>query len=110
MAPPPPTKAQQSTPQESNRTTLRNKGSASPSTLQGSTTPSSSSATPSTYSENTRKPKLRNLSEIYEKEEVNSNAGLNSLFSLFCHVDDPIHFEDVVKEYKWVATMNEEIG
>ena len=25
------------------------------------------------------------------------------------HVDDPIHFEDAVKEEKWVATMKEEI-
>ena len=57
----------------------------------------------------TRRPKFRNLNEIYEQDEVDSSAGLNSLFELFCHVDDPIHFEDVVKEEKWVAAMEEEI-
>lgn len=34
---------------------------------------------------------------------------MNSLSSLFCHVDDPIHFKDTVKEEKWVVTMDEEI-
>ena len=33
---------------------------------------------------------------------------MDSLFSLFCHVDYPIHFEYVVIEEKWVATMNGE--
>jgi len=28
---------------------------------------------------------------------------------LFFHVDDPIHFEDIVKDEKWVAVMEEEI-
>lgn len=71
-----------------------------------STTPSDMSI-PSSAS--TRRPKFRNLNEIYEEDEVDSNVGLNSLFSLFCHVDHPIHFEDAVKEEKWVATMEEEI-
>ena len=31
-------------------------------------------------------------------------------FLLLFHVDDPIHFEDVVKEEKWIESMNEEIG
>ena len=105
VVPPPPTQAQQSTPQAGNKTTLRNQGSASPSTPQGSKTPSSSSGTPSTP----RRPKFRNISEIYQQDEADSNAGINSLFALFCHVDDPIHFEDAVKEDKWVAEMNEEI-
>lgn len=43
------------------------------------------------------------------QDEVDNNAILNSLFPLFCHVDDPIHFEDVAKEYKWVVAMSEEI-
>lgn len=110
VAPPPPTQAQQSTPQGSNRAAMQNQGSASPSTPQGSATPLSSSATPSTSSANTRRPKIKNLSEIYEQEEVNSNAGLNSLFALIFHVDDPIHFEDAVKKEKWIEAMNEEIG
>ena len=109
VAPLPPTQVQQSTPQESNRAAMKNQGSASPSTPQGSTTPSSSSATPSKYSTNTRRPRFRNLNEIYEQEKVNSNASLNSLFALFCHVYYPIHFEDVVKEEKWIEVMNEEI-
>jgi len=60
-------------------------------------------------STSTRKPKFRNLNEIYEKNEVYIGIGLNSLFSLFFHVDDPIHFEDAVKEEKFVAKMEEEI-
>ena len=55
----------------------------------------------------TRRPKFINLNEIYEQDEVDSSAGLNSLFALFCHVDDPIYFEYVVKEKKWVVAMEE---
>ena len=68
MDPPPPTQAQQSTPQASNRSTLQNQGSASQSTPYGLATPSSLSAIPSTSSANTRRPRFRNLSEIYEQE------------------------------------------
>ena len=50
------------------------------------------------------------MSEIYEQGELNDNVSLNSLFSLYCHVDDPIHFEDVVNEGKWIEAMDEEIG
>ena len=82
----------------------RSKEIASPSTPQGTTTSDMSS--PSSAS--TRRPKFRNLNEIYEQDEVDTSAGLNSLFALFCHVDDPIHFEDAVKEEKWVATMDEQ--
>ena len=88
VVPPPPTQAQQSTPQAGNKTALRNPGSASPSTPQGTETPSSSSGTPNTK----RRPRFRNLSDIYEQGEVNDNSGLNSLFSLYFRVDDPIHF------------------
>ena len=105
VVPPPSTQAQQSTPQARNKTTLRNQGSASPSTPQGSETPSISSGTSSTP----RRQKFRNISEIYQQDEADSSAGLNSLFELFCHVDDPIPFEDAVKEEKWVAVINEEI-
>ena len=85
---------------------MRNQGSASPSTPQGSETPSISSGTSSTP----RRQKFRNISEIYQQDEANRNDSLNSLFALFCHVDDPIHFEVAVKEEKWVAVMNEEIS
>ena len=105
MAPPLPPQSQKTTQQAGNRIALRNQRSASLSTPQGSETPSSSSGTPSTQ----RRPRFRNLSEIDEQEENNGN-GLNSLFSLYCHVDDPIHFQDVVKEEKWIEAMNEEIG
>ena len=95
---------QQATPSTNNRTVSRSQASASPSTPR-SATPSGISS-PSSAS--TRRPKFKNLNEIYEQDEVDSNAGLNSLFALFCHVDDPIHFEDAVKE-KWVTAMEEEI-
>eukprot|EP00253_Pinus_taeda_P018806 PITA_18806 len=97
---------QQTTPQSGIRTALRSQGSASSSTPHGSEIPSSSDGTPSTP----RRPRFRNLSEIYEQGEVSNNTGLNSLFALYCHVDDPIHFKDAVNEDKWIEAMNEEIG
>ena len=84
---------------------MRNQGSAYLSIPQGSETPSSSNGTPSTP----RRPRFRNLSEIYEQEADNNND-VNYLFFLFCQVYDPIHFEDAVKEEKWIEAMNEEIG
>eukprot|EP00253_Pinus_taeda_P012936 PITA_12936 len=98
---PPPQQVQQTTPQARIRTTLRNQGSSSPSTPQGFEIPSSSDGTPSTP----RRPRFRNLNEIYEQGEVSNNTGLNSLFALYCHVDDPVHFEDGI-----IEAMNEEIG
>ena len=38
------------------------------------------------------------------------NEGINSLFDLYCHVDDPIHFEDAIKDRKWIEAMDEEIN
>ena len=46
---------------------------------------------------------------IYEKNESESSASLNSLFVLFSHVYDPLKFEDAIKEEKWVSKMDEEI-
>ena len=43
------------------------------------------------------------------KMKLLASFGMNSLFSLFCHIDDPIHFEDVIKEEKWIAGKEEEI-
>ena len=63
----------------------------------------------SPFSASIRRQKFRNLSEIYEKNEVDCTASLNYLFSLFCHDGDLIHFEDAVKEEKWITTMDEEI-
>ena len=103
VAPPPPPQAQQTTPQVGNRIALRNQGSASSSTPQGTKTPLSSTRTTSTP----RRPRFENLSEIYEQGEVNDNSGLKSLFSLYCHVDDPIHFEDAINEEKWIEVMDE---
>jgi len=96
---------QQATSSKNNRTTSHSQASASPSTPQ-STTPSDMSR-PSSAS--TRRPKFINLNEIYQQDEIDSSIGLDSLFALFFHVHDPIHFEDAVKEEKWVATMEEEI-
>eukprot|EP00253_Pinus_taeda_P025312 PITA_25312 len=72
-------------------TLLRINESASPSTPQGG----NSSASSSTCTPNERSKKFRNLSDIYDE-------GMNSLFVLFCHVDDPIHFEDAIKDKKWI--------
>eukprot|EP00253_Pinus_taeda_P012844 PITA_12844 len=106
VAPPPPQQVQQTTPQAGIRTALRSQGSVSPSTPQGSEIPSSLNGTSSTP----RRPRFRNLNEIYEQGEVSNNTSLNSLFALYCHVDDPVHFEDSVNENKWIEAMNEEIG
>eukprot|EP00253_Pinus_taeda_P020833 PITA_20833 len=106
VAPPQPQQVQQTTPQARIRIALRSQGSASPSTPQGSVIPSSSDGTPSTP----RRQRFKNLNEIYEQGEVSNNTGLNSLFALYCHFDDPVHFEDAVNEDKWIGEMNEEIG
>ena len=35
---------------------------------------------------------------------------MNSLFALYCHVDDPVHFEEEIKDRKWIEAMDEEIN
>eukprot|EP00253_Pinus_taeda_P006858 PITA_06858 len=35
---------------------------------------------------------------------------MNSLFALYCHFDDPIHFEDAIKDRKWIESMDKEIN
>eukprot|EP00253_Pinus_taeda_P012378 PITA_12378 len=92
-----PTKEQQGTP-------MRRNGSASPSTPQSG----NSSASSSTCTPNERGKKFRNLSDIYEQEAA--NEGMNSLFELYCHVDDPIHFEEAIKDKKWIEAMDEEMN
>jgi len=87
-----PTQGQQETP-------LRRNESASSSTPQGG----NSSAYSSTCTPNERGKKFRNLSDIYDE-------GMNSLFALYCHVDDPIHFEDAIKNRKWIEAMDEEMN
>lgn len=87
-----PTQRQQATP-------LKRNESASPSTPQGG----NSSASSSTCTPNERGKKFRNLSDIYDE-------GMNSLFALYCHVDDPIHFEDAIKDKKWIEAMDEEMN
>eukprot|EP00253_Pinus_taeda_P008999 PITA_08999 len=87
-----PTQGQQTTP-------LRRNESASPSTPQSE----SSSASSSTCTTNERCKKFRNLSDIYDE-------GMNSLFVLYCHVDDSIHFEDAIKDKKWIEAMDEEMN
>jgi len=87
-----PTQGQQGTP-------LRRNESASPSTPQGG----NSSASSSTCTPNERGKKFRNLSDIYDE-------GTNSLFALYCHVDDLIHFKDAIKDRKWIEAMDEEMN
>jgi len=103
-----PIQAQQSkhqvTPSTNNRTTSCIQASASLNTPQ-ITTPSDISS-PSSASIS---PKFRNLNKIYKKYEVDNIVGLNSLFALFCHVDDSIHFENAITEENWVVEMEEEI-
>eukprot|EP00253_Pinus_taeda_P016232 PITA_16232 len=79
-------------------TPLRRNESASPSTPQSG----NSSASSSTCTPNERGKKFRNLRDIYDE-------GMNSLFALYCRVDDPIHFEDAIKDKKLIEAMDEEI-
>ena len=65
------------------RTPLRSDDSASPSTSQGVDL----SASTSTSSASERGTRFRSLNEIYEQEE-----GMNSLFALYFHIEDFIHF------------------
>ena len=58
------------------------------------------SASSSTTTPSERGTKFRSLREIYEQGEA--DEGMNSLFALYCQVDDPIHFEDAIKYRKWI--------
>ena len=91
IAQPPPTQGPQGTPQAAARTPLRRSGSASPSTPHGEELSASSSMT--TPSESGTR--FKSIREIYEQGAA--NEGMNSLFSLYFHVDDPIHFEEAEK-------------
>ena len=104
VALPPPTQGQQGTPQVGVRTPLRRNESASPSTPNGAYL----SATSRTSTSNERGTRFRSLREIYEQGEA--NEGMNSLFALYGQVDDPIHFEDAIKDRKWIEAMDEEIN
>ena len=103
VALPPPRQGQQGTPQAGVRTPLRRNESASPSTPHGA----DMSAYSSISTPNERGTRFRNLNEIYEKKIA--NEGMNSLFSLYFHVDVPIHFEEAIKDKKWIEAMDEEI-
>jgi len=59
--------------------------------------------------ESLRRQKNKSLRDIYEQNEGENSIGLNSLFALYSHVDDPIHFEYAIKDEKWVNAMDEEI-
>ena len=52
--------------------------------------------------------RFRSLNEIYKQEAT--NEGMNSLFSLYFHVEYHIHFEEAVKYKKWIDVMDEEIN
>ena len=86
------------------RTPLRSDDSDSPSTSQGEDL----SASTSTSTPSERGTRFRNLNDIYEQEAT--NEGMNSLFSLYCHVDDLIHFEEAIKDKKWIDATDEEMN
>ena len=45
-----------------------------------------------------------------KSEQEENNEGMNSLFVFYFHVQDPIHFEEAVKDKKWIDAMDEEIN
>ena len=59
----------------------------------------------STSSTSTNPIKTRSLREIYEAGTMNSF----SLFVLFSQINDPLTFEEVVKDKVWEQAMDEEI-
>ena len=56
-----------------------------------------------------RRQKFRSLRDIYEQDDSESSADQNSLFALYSYVADPTHFEEAIKEEKWINAMDEEI-
>ena len=66
------------------------------------------SASTSTSSTSKRGTGFRNLNEIYEQEVA--NEGMKFLFVLYFHVDDPIHFEEAIKDKKWIDAMDEKMN
>ena len=66
------------------------------------------SASTSTSTPSERGTRFRSLNEIYEQET--KNECMNSLFALYFHVKDPIHFEEAVKDKKWIDVMDEEMN
>ena len=48
------------------------------------------------------------MNDIYEQEVA--DEGINFFFALYCHVDDPIHFEEAIKYKKWIEAIDEEIN
>ena len=102
--PPPPTEGQQGTPQAGIRTPFRSDDSASPSTSQGENLSTSTS----TSSASERGTRFRSLNVIYEQEAT--NEGMKSLLELYFHVDDPIHFEEAIKDKKWIDATDEEMN
>ena len=66
------------------------------------------SASSSTSTPSERGTKFRSIREIYEQGAA--NEGMDSLFALYCQGDDPIHFEDAIKDRKWIEAMDDEIN
>ena len=80
---------------------MRRNESASPKAPQGG----NSSASSSTCTPNERGKKFINLSEIYEQETT--NEGMNSLFALYWHVDDPVHSEEAEAKIEVEETVQQ---
>ena len=52
---------------------------------------------------------MRSLRDIYEEDNAENSVDQTSLFALYSHVDHPIHYEEAIKEEKWIQEMDEEI-
>ena len=127
MTPPTPIQSQQNVPQvtpsTSTRMASRVQANMPSSGYQTPTTTRTHSASPlSTQSTNSlssdtsnptlaslRRQKFKSIREIYQQDRDENDTGLNSLFALYSHVNDPIHFEEAIKNEKWMNVMDEEI-
>lgn len=67
----------------------------------------SSTSTSETSVAPLRRQKYKSLTEVYQQEQ---GEGSTALFSLFSPTGDPVHFEEAVKEEKWIKAMDEEIN
>lgn len=120
VTPSTPIQAQQISPQVTPASTVRTtsciqgssptRGQQTPSTVGPSgphSTSSSDMSNPTLAS--LRRHKIRSIRDIYEQNEGENNSNQISLSAFYSQIEDLVHFEDAVKDDKWVSAMDEEI-
>jgi hypothetical protein len=120
ITPPTPIQAQPSGPQVTPASSIRaasHSQTNSPNRLQQTPSTAGPSGPQSTSSSDQSNPtltslrrqKIRSSRDIYEQNDDENDSDHISLFAFYSQGDDPIHFEEAVKDDKWVRAMDEEI-